>query len=297
MHWGKNCLLVLGVALLFSCNRDKAHVLDEKLVYLKNNTNNFDLFTSDVLGQWEDRLTTNPGWDWSPRWNTGLEKMVYYSNDTAGDFSVLAMRLNTGEVDTLPNADLLNFKLSPSGKYIYYNEEDSLGRNIWRCKLDGTAKERLTEVNGYNGRFEVNADESQMAFISDRTGQNELLLMNLKTKNVKQLTNDEMIEKYISWSPDGKQIAFTMAAPSDDPKWDIYMINADGTGLVQLTKTPYSEQEIAWSLSGKKIAFHGTTAADGDHIYTIDIANGKFTKITSGDYYHGEPAWVPARAF
>ena len=28
-----------------------------------------DLYKSDVLGQWEDRLTTNVGWDWQTKWN------------------------------------------------------------------------------------------------------------------------------------------------------------------------------------------------------------------------------------
>ena len=280
---------------LLACKGEKGAKVNEKLVYLKSKDSNFDLYTIDILGQWEDRLTTNEGWDWSPKWNSGLEKLVYYTNDTARNFSVVAMDLENNTIDTLPNSQLLNFKLSPKGEHIYYNVDDSLGRSIWRCKLDGSEKEKLTKANGYNGRFEVNEQETKMTFISDRTSQNELFVMDLSTGESKRLTNDEMIEKYISWSPNGEQIAFTMATESDDPKWDIYTINADGSNLKRLTHTPYSEQEIAWSLSGEKIAFHGTTEADGDQIYTIDITDGKFTKITSGDFYHGEPAWIPVK--
>lgn len=289
----------LGLFLLLSivsCANEVGNSnIQEAIVYMKSKDGNFDLYSSDVLGKWEERLTTNPGWDWAPHWIPKLKELVYYTNDTARNFYWVKMELGNGaQIDSLPFKDLLNLKLSPDGEWIYYMLGNGDTMNIKRKRIDGSNDEYLTQNANYNGRFGLDKKHKQMAFISDRSGSNQLYIMELESREVRQITNDGMVAKYHSFSPDGRQIAVCMALPADDPKWDIYIYDLSSGERRQLTKTPYSEQEIVWSLSGKKIAFHGTSEADGDQIYTIDIKDGKFTKITSGDFYHGEPEWIPA---
>ena len=284
---------VLLILCLWACKASDQ--VEEQVVYIKSAQGNFDIYQSDVLGKWEQRLTTNPGFDWQPHWNEAFGKMIYYSNDTSGNFSVLSRDLKTGKVDSLPLAHLPDFRLSPDGLYIFYTISDGDAKNIWKCDLDGNNRYQLTNTQGYNGRFSLSTDGKKMAFISDRDGSNQLYMMDLENRETQQILSLPLIAKYSSWSPDSQQIAICLAEPSEDPKWDIWLYDLKDKSLKQFTKTPYSEQEIAWSLSGKKIAFHGTTENDGDQIYTIDIADGKFTKITSGDFYHGEPAWVPVK--
>ena len=282
--------LLLLVLLVWGCNSSDR--VKEQLVYLKNADGNFDLYQSDLLGQWEERLTINPGYDWQPYWNEGLGKMIYYSNDSTGNFWVLAKDMKTDEVDSLPMAYLPDFRLSPDGQSIFYTISEGSVKNIWKCDLDGNNRYQLTNTQGYNGRFSLSPDGNKMAFISDRSGSNQLFIMDFEDDAIEQISFFPLIAKYSSWSPDSNRIAICLAEATDNPKWDIWLYSLEDKRLDRFTNTPYSEQEIAWSLSGKKIAFHGTTENDGDQIYTIDIADGKFTKITSGDFYHGEPAWV-----
>lgn len=287
----RHCLILILATVLWSCNHRSAKEA-ESLVYLSNRDGNFDLYTNDILGQWEKRITTNQGWDWSPKWNEGRNQLIYYTNDTAQNFSVIAKSLKSDRIDTLPNSQFSNYQLSPDGQRILYTVKLGESQNIWSCSLDGTDQDSLTNDSFYNGRFSISPMGDQLLFISDRSGSNELYLLQMTNGKVTQLTDNEMVEKYNTWSPDGKQIAFTMRTNEEGSKEDIYILNLVNMELKRLTSTPYAEQEIAWSLNGDKIAFHGTTE-DGDHIYTIDILDGKFTKITSGDAYHGEPAWLP----
>ena len=47
-----------------------------------------------------------------------------------------------------------------------------------------------------------------------------------------------------AWSPDGAKIAFK----SDrDGNWEIYVMNADGSGQTRLTNNPYYDWYAAWA--------------------------------------------------
>jgi TolB protein len=56
-----------------------------------------------------------------------------------------------------------------------------------------------------------------------------------------------------AWSPDGRKIAFT----SDrDGNREIYVMNADGTGLTRLTNDDVDDENPSWSPDGNQIAFN-----------------------------------------
>ncbi|NVK83645.1 MAG: hypothetical protein HWE21_04955, partial [Cytophagia bacterium] len=61
---------ILSLLILLAWGCSSSDSLKEQVVYLKQADGNFDLYRSDVLGKWEERLTTNPGYDWQPNWNS-----------------------------------------------------------------------------------------------------------------------------------------------------------------------------------------------------------------------------------
>ena len=62
-----------------------------------------------------------------------------------------------------------------------------------------------------------------------------------------------------AWSPDGTKIAFTS---NRDGNYEIYTMNADGTGQTSLTNNAAYDFDPAWSPDGTKIAF--TSDRDGN---------------------------------
>ena len=87
-----------------------------------------------------------------------------------------------------------------------------------------------------------------------------------------------------AWSPDGSRIAFDRNSGSSS-RADIYIMNADGTGLRPLTGGDWFDARPAWSPDGRKIAFY----RDG----AINVMNGDgsgVTKLTDGGAY---PSWSP----
>jgi len=123
-----------------------------------------------------------------------------------------------------------------------------------------------------------------------------------------------------AWSPDGGRIAFTCVVQTN--KFDVCVMNADGTGLVRLTSDSISNYRPNWSPDGKFIAFqsldqvaiiaasggtvtrltpgaHPAWSRDGtklvfagsDGLYTINADGSNRTRLTSGTHY--APAWRP----
>ena len=92
-----------------------------------------------------------------------------------------------------------------------------------------------------------------------------------------------------AYSPDGQRIAF---ASNRDGNFEIYVINADGTGLRRLTNNPAEEGSPAWSLDGLRIAFE--TDRDGNfEIYAMNADGTGAVRLTADLREDHSPAWSP----
>jgi TolB protein len=67
--------------------------------------------------------------------------------------------------------------------------------------------------------------------------------------------------EYPAWSPDGSRIAFMAQIPGasgNNPNYDIFVMDADGSHVVRLTRTPGEDGWPAWSPDGRRIVFAST---------------------------------------
>jgi hypothetical protein len=92
-----------------------------------------------------------------------------------------------------------------------------------------------------------------------------------------------------AWSPDGTRIAFQS---SRDRNVEIYVVNADGSGLARLTNNAANDQEPVWSPDGTKIAF--ASSRDGRfEIYVMNPDGSGVTGVSSEQAEEFEPSWSP----
>ena len=87
------------------------------------------------------------------------------------------------------------------------------------------------------------------------------------------------------WSPDGKEIAFSMAG-------SIWKIAAGGSVAHELTANSTYDSAPAWSPDGRWIAY---TAEDfsGVNLMLLNMATGESSRLTSGDHLNLDPVWSP----
>jgi hypothetical protein len=148
-----------------------------------------------------------------------------------------------------------------------------------------------------DSKIAVSPDGKRIAFASQiQDNQNQGINLNIyiftiADNSVKQLTVNSDDNVNPTWSPDGTQIAF---ASHRDGNWEIYRMNADGTGLVNLTNTSESDDNFpAWSpRDGSYIAF--VTNRDKNwEIYRMNTQGGGLKNLTHDPSDDEMPAWSP----
>jgi TolB protein len=181
-------------------------------------------------------------------------------------------------------------------------------------------------VTASDGSASFPGRSGKIAFVSDASGSNDLVIMNADGSGRENLTSGPDDDLYPAWSPGGRLLAFVRGEAvyvirSDggglrrvtagaSPAWspdgrrlvfsrptgltsDLYTVGVDGRGLRRLTRTPASaESDPEWSPNGRLIAytraFRRPTGA-GTHVYVIRPSGGGVRRVTSG----GTPTWSP----
>jgi TolB protein len=93
------------------------------------------------------------------------------------------------------------------------------------------------------------------------------------------------------WSPDGKQLAFS--APTARSDGDLFVINAEGSGLRRLLATPRLEWPNAWSPNGRTILFTRSFADALSDVYAIGADGTNVRRLTHARRENVGGTWSP----
>jgi len=130
---------------------------------------------------------------------------------------------------------------------------------------------------------------SRMAFISDRSGNSELWVMDWNGSNAKQLTKHGSIALAPVWSPDGTKLAFTSylrGAPA------VFLLTPQEGYLKLLWDRGGVNSSATFSPDGSKIAFASSTGGNVD-IHVIPTDGGEPRRLTTSRGIDTQPAWAP----
>ena len=189
------------------------------------------IYVMDADGTDVIRLTNNSFNDSSPAWSPDGARIVFsrgvqiFVMDADG-MNEFQLTSNTGSVPAW----------SPGGTEIaFVRGFTNTNVEIFKISAIGGTPEQLT-FNGVNSRFpNWSPDGTEIAFDRGPAGTAQIWRMDADGMNQVQITSAPG-DQNPAWSPDGTKIAFTRfdfnqaSRPSD-----IYVMNANGSGLVNLT--------------------------------------------------------------
>jgi Tol biopolymer transport system component len=139
----------------------------------------------------------------------------------------------TIDIDT-DEGSWISADVTPDGKTVIF---DLLG-DLYSVPLAGGNATQLTSGLAFDGQPRVSPDGQWVTFTSDRDGAENVWIMDLATKETRQITKlrDKAIQSP-EWTPDGKYIVVTIGDIIFKPG-KLWMFHIDGGTGIQLIKQP-----------------------------------------------------------
>jgi erythromycin esterase-like protein len=289
-----------------------------------------DLYLLDVAvaleGAGEDairRLTDDAERVNQPAWSPD-GRLVAYTRRREGTYrEIWALRvadLLPGGAGAEPVRLVSNFRAldsepawSPDGGQIAFassqnsdfdpGDQAGVRLDVYLVRLDSSGQVRLTGEGALEARpvdAEWNTspawspDGGQIAFQTNRDGNNEIYLMAADGSAVRNLTRHAASDASPAWSPDGTTIAFVSDRDGNE---EIYLVGVDGSGLRRLTHHPGPDKSPAWSPDGHWLTFHAdryTQSGSNFDLHLVSVDSSEVIRLTTHPDFDGFADWQPA---
>jgi len=169
-------------------------------------------------------------------------------------------------------------------------------KEVWMSDYDGQNQRKITLSNELNaGPPSWSPDGRAVAYTSWRKvatgGGLDFYISRIFQGIIENPTkgrNESNMQP--AFSPDGTRIAF--ASNRADNNNEIYVMNADGSGLRRLTDHPAADLIPTWSPNGTQIAFVSDRTGT-PQVYIMSATDGSGLRKISSESYADRPTWSP----
>jgi WD40 repeat protein len=263
--------------------------------------------------------SNNPAWD--------LEcDQIFYTRLADSDMgNKLPQRISTGLGRTtcsyfMPGDSTILFASTHAGdhscphvppprddhKYVWPIYEDY---DIYVSDLKGNIIDTLTRDPGYDAEATVSPNGDRIVFTSLRSGDLELYTMNIDGTDVRQITDELGYDGGAFFSQDGSMLVFRASRPKTDEEvkiykellaigqvmptnMEIFVCNADGSGLRQVTELGKANWAPYFHPSMKKVIFssnHASSRGYQFNLYMINLDGTGLEQITFDGVFDAFP--------
>jgi len=235
------------------------------------NNGNHDIFTMDLDGSNQTRLTTSLAYDDQPKWSPDSSKIAFMSGRD-GNLEIYTMNPDgSGQTRITNNVAADGFPAwSPNGTKIAFVRGDLSNPStfeIYVMDANGSNQVRLTTDSVIDGVPSWSPDGTKIVFMSGGSSvfdpnAFEIYRIDADGNNRTRLTNNSIVDGQPSYSPDGTKIVFGSGNALSPNGIEIYVMNADGSNRIQLTNNALTDGFPAWSFDGASIVFASGSVGD-----------------------------------
>jgi tricorn protease len=180
-----------------------------------------------------------------------------------------------------------SYGLSPKGERAVFAARG----DIFSAPIEKGPTRNLTDSSGAHDKWPSwSPDGSQIAFISDKSGEEELYLIPQDgSKPAEQITSGGTAMRYApEWAPDGKRIAFS------DKDGKLYVLTLADRKIVQIADSARGQiRDYTWSPRGNFLAFTMASQNQFSAIHVWSAGDGQVRRVTEDNFNSYNPAWDP----
>jgi tricorn protease len=259
----------------------------------------FNLYAYDVAKGATTQLTNNTVWD--VRWpsSDNQSRIVYELNGELQLFDTKSKKVTPLSINVPDDGlnrrpsrlavgnQVFNYDLSPKGERAVFEARG----DIFTAPIEKGPVRNLTNSSGAHDKNPAwSPDGSQIAFISDKTGEEEIYVIAQDgSKPAEQLTTGGKAMRYTpAWSSDGKLIAFS------DKDGKVYVLTLADKKLAEIADSKRGQvQDYVWSPKGNFLAFSMTDDNNASSVYVWSSKDNQLRRVTNSTFNESNPAWDP----
>ncbi|HEX9653349.1 MAG TPA: S41 family peptidase [bacterium] len=180
-----------------------------------------------------------------------------------------------------------DFELSPKGERALFVARG----DVFTAPIEKGPTRNLTNTSNAHDKWaRWSPDGARIAFISDRTGEDQVYLINQDgSGQLEQLTTQfNRMLNVPGWASDGKRLAFS------DKDGKLYVLTIASKQVQEIADDEFGGiSDYAWSNCGGHLAFSMNDWSGYSSIYVWSVTDGQRRRITGENFNEYGPAWDP----
>ena len=234
-----------------------------------------DVFTVAAAGGGAVAVTTDAAIDWDPVWSPDGRRLTF-SSDRGGTMNLWRVELDEAGGTVLgppvplsvPSGWAGHASLSGDGRTLAYANRE-VRTTLMRVALD-PVRGRVSGAAAVvlRGSLELrdqalSPDGEWIAFTT--SGREDLFVVRADGTGFRQLTDDAFRDRGVTWSPDGRRLAFYS---NREDSYQAFTVRPDGSELKRVTALPGGLTFPSWSPDGAELA---SCAGLDEQAWRIDL--------------------------
>jgi TolB protein len=194
-----------------------------------------NIFISNIYQGTLEEMTKGPGENYLPSWSPD-GKRVCFTSTRNGNAELYVANRDGSNVVRLTNHPAIDISptWSPSGTQIAFTSDRSGSPQIYVVDADGLGLQKITSESYADRPTWSPPPYNEIAYTARNGRTLDIKVINMATREVRQLTFGEGDNESPAWAPNGRHLAFVSTRAG---KKQIFTMAGDGKNVRQITKS------------------------------------------------------------
>ena len=283
----------------FVLSQDRTGRDSDYVMFVSNRTGSTELFLLNVDTTQVSQLTDTGRGHITPSASVG-SRLATFASSEGSSYELFTAQISTTWQTRRPilvavnrltvnSIEETNPTLTADGSLLAFSSKGG----VELMQADGQDRRTLVAGDGFvNVAPAISPDGKFVAFLSNRSGVNEVWLADTTTKKLRQLTTNGAVAGGINWSADSQRIVFTTGATIS--KLTGIAMAEVATGSFRVL-TEAGDGEATISPDGSRIVFTSNRSGDPE-LYLLNLKTNSVQRLTNNPGPDGSAAFVSGTA-